>query len=705
MARQYKAFISYSWSDKQWAGWLHRALETYHTPKELVGQPAPNGGEVPARLHPIFKDREEEAAGHGITAAIEAGMGASEFLIVICSPRSAQSEWVNREIAWFKRNRDPHKILAVVVDGEPGASFMPGREAEECFPQALLFKVDDALAVTNEREDSPLAADARYEGDGKNGAKLKVAAAMLGVGLDDLVRRDERRQARRTHIIVTASLALAMVMTGLAAVAITSRNAAIKAQAEAEFQRGEAEGLVEFMLTDLRKRLDAVGRLDVLDAVGGRALKYYGAQDAAKLNPDALGRRARALLLVGEMQNMRGDLDGALAAYTNAARTTGEQLNRDSENPQRLFDHSQSVFWVGYIALQTGKIDVAQRYFEQYQRYAAKLVAQEPKKPEWRQELAYAHSNLGTVLLGKGDWESALVNFDKTLAIYRQSSKNKPPNSQMLTDISDAMAWRADALKIGGDLEGAVAQRQKQIELLDGLHIREPNDAIATNARVTALRELGLMASGLGRPEAAIEALTAALSSAIALRQTDPQNTEFKINEIKTRRDLAALHLKGCRTNDAANQIDAALPMLRAIPNPDKDVRQQKEQIDLELRTFAYRAQMLAPDGRVAPVALQALIAQKTKDLQRVLPGRDDPLLFARTEIALGDSFALAGDRQSAITTWKAAQSRLALHPSQSDPRVRDEFTRIGSRTSVVGKSNQLPNKSVLRRALFGCAM
>jgi tetratricopeptide (TPR) repeat protein len=700
MARQYKAFISYSWSDKQWAGWLHRALETYHTPKELVGQPAANGGEVPARLHPIFKDREEEAAGHGITAAIEAGMGASEFLIVICSPRSAQSEWVNREIAWFKRNRDPHKILAVVVDGEPGATFMPGREAEECFPQALLFKVDETLALTNEREDSPLAADARYEGDGKNGAKLKLAAAMLGVGLDDLVRRDERRQQRRTRIIVTVSLALATVMTGLAVVAVTSRNAAVTAQLEAEFQRGEAEGLVEFMLTDLRKRLDAVGRLDVLDAVGGRALKYYGAQDATKLNPDALGRRARALLLVGEMQNMRGDLDGALAAYTNAARTTGEQLNRDPENPQRLFDHSQSVFWVGYIALQTGKADVAERYFEQYQRYAAKLVAKDPKKPEWRQELAYAHSNLGTVLLGKGDWESALVNFDKTLAIYGQASKNKPPDSQMLTDISDAMAWRADALKVGGDLEGAMAQRRKQVELLDALR----DHATATNARVTALRELGGMASLSGYKQAAIETLTKALHSIVSLRQADPENTEYRISEIRTRRDMASVHLKSCQAGEAASQIGTASPLLLTIPSPDKDVRQQKEQLDLELKTFVYRAQMLAPDSLTPPAALQTLINQKTRDLSRLKTDRDDPLLFARAEIALGDSFALAGDRQGAIAAWKAAQSRLTLHPSQSDPRVRDEFRRIGSRTSIVGKSNQLPNKSVLRKALFGCA-
>ncbi len=678
MARQYKAFISYSWSDKKWAGWLHHALETYHTPKELVGQPAAHGGEVPARLNPIFKDREEEAAGAGITAAIETGMGASEFLIVICSPRSAKSEWVSKEVAWFKRNRDPRKILAVVVDGEPGASFMAGREDEECFPQALLFKVDEALAVTSEREDSPLAADARPEGDGKNGAKLKLAAAMLGVGLDDLVKRDERRQAKRTRMIVTASLALAVVMTGLAAVAVLSRNAAVSARAEAEFQRGEADGLIEFMLTDLRKRLDAVGRLDALDVVGQRALKYYSAQDAKKLNPDALGRRARALLLVGEMQNMRGDLDGALAAYQDAARTTQEQLERDPEKPQRLFDHSQSVFWVGFIALQTGKADVAEVYFRQYLQYASKLVAKEPAKPEWQQELAYAHSNLGTVQLGKGDWKAALVNFDRTLAIYVQIHGNNSTDSLALTDISDAMAWRADALRIGGDLNGAIAQRRAQSTLLEALMAREPKNATAQKSYITSMRELGKMADLSGQSQIALQSLNTALKSVVALHRADPSNAELKMRVVMTHHELANAQLRHCDLSGALAHISTALPMLQSIPDPDKDLRQQKERNELGMRVTAFRAQILAANGGDLSGALQALIDQKTKIMARMTPGRDDSLLFARAEIALGDSFALAGNRQKATTAWSAAKERLARHPSQSEARVQEEFKRIG---------------------------
>ncbi len=55
---KYKAFISYSHRDDKWATWLHRALETYKPPTQLVGTETKHG-KVPARLSPIFRDREE----------------------------------------------------------------------------------------------------------------------------------------------------------------------------------------------------------------------------------------------------------------------------------------------------------------------------------------------------------------------------------------------------------------------------------------------------------------------------------------------------------------------------------------------------------------------------------------------------------------------------------------------------------------------
>ncbi|MHA7873485.1 MAG: toll/interleukin-1 receptor domain-containing protein, partial [Hyphococcus sp.] len=94
---QYAAFISYSHADEAAAGWLHRALETFHPP---AGLSIPAGVRLPRtdKLAPVFRDREELASGADLPSLITSALQASSALIVLCSPRAAQSQWVNQEI-------------------------------------------------------------------------------------------------------------------------------------------------------------------------------------------------------------------------------------------------------------------------------------------------------------------------------------------------------------------------------------------------------------------------------------------------------------------------------------------------------------------------------------------------------------------------------------------------------------------------------
>ena len=166
---RYRAFLSYSHRDKAWGAWLHRALEAFRIDKDLVGRATP-AGPVPKALRPIFRDREDFAAGHSLTEQTIAALEASEVLIVICSPHAARSPYVNEEIRRFKALGRADRVIPVIVGGEPAT-----RNAE-CFPEALRFKVGNDGHLTPEREE-PIAADARDEGDGKDLAKLKIVAA------------------------------------------------------------------------------------------------------------------------------------------------------------------------------------------------------------------------------------------------------------------------------------------------------------------------------------------------------------------------------------------------------------------------------------------------------------------------------------------------------------------------------------------------
>src|SRR6185437_4559850 len=178
----YRAFLSYSHADSAWCDWLHKALETWHVPSRLVGKQTAHGI-IPRKLAPIFRDRDELPSAHDLNNKVAAALAQSESLIVICSPASAASRWVNEEVLAYKRLGRAERIFCLIVDGEPNASELAGREAEECFCPALRFQLDD------------------------NG-QPKLIAGMLDVGFDALKQRELQRRNRR----MTAIAALAMIV-------------------------------------------------------------------------------------------------------------------------------------------------------------------------------------------------------------------------------------------------------------------------------------------------------------------------------------------------------------------------------------------------------------------------------------------------------------------------------------------------------------
>ena len=182
--------------------------------------------------------------------------------------------------------------------------------------------------------------------------------------------------------------------------AITSTLAvtAYQARNEAREQRRAAEGLVGFMLGDLKDKLEPIGRLDALDAVGTRALAYFQHQDKSQLSDEALAQRAKALTLIGEIADTRGDLDGALGRYREAMASTGELARRHPDNPECLFDHAQNVFWVGEIARQRGQTADAERAMREYKRLADQMVSLQPDNRKWQLEVKYANSSLAALL-------------------------------------------------------------------------------------------------------------------------------------------------------------------------------------------------------------------------------------------------------------------------------------------------------------------
>jgi formylglycine-generating enzyme required for sulfatase activity len=204
---KYRAFLSYSHADTGWAKWLHSRLEGFHIDKDLVGRETATGP-VPKNLRPIFRDREDFTAGHTLKEQTLAALDASAALIVLCSPGSAKSHYVNEEVRLFKERHPDRPVVPLILDGKPGDA------EQECFPPALRFALGPQGQITNAPEQL-LAADVREAGDGKELALAKVIARLLGLGTDEVFRRAERQRRRLQRQRMVTAVAIFGLIGGV----------------------------------------------------------------------------------------------------------------------------------------------------------------------------------------------------------------------------------------------------------------------------------------------------------------------------------------------------------------------------------------------------------------------------------------------------------------------------------------------------------
>lgn len=692
--QRYMAFLSYSHQDSAIAGWLHEELEEFKVPPRLVGK-LTDQGPVPKRLAPIFRDRHELAAAHDLGEEIEEAIAASRFLIVLCSPAAAKSHWIDEEIACFKRLHREDRILAAIVDGDPFAVDTPGREDDECFPPSLRVRFDSRGRPTSHRAE-PIAADLREEGDGRHMGLLKIAAGMLGVGLDELAQREAQRRHRRLYAITAASVAGMLFTSGLAYMAIDARDAA-------RDQRREAESLIGFMLGDLRTKLEPVGRLDVLDAVGARALEYFEKQDKSGLSDEALAQQWKALTLMGEIATRRGDLDGALRRYREAYAGTAEALRRHPDDPQRMFDHAQSVYYVGSIALQRGRVDEAAAQFAEYQRLAGRMIAADPDNPKWRLEGAYAAYNLGVVQLEQARYAQAAQTFQSLVNTMDLLTAGEPGNREYQDLMQESLAYHGDALDRAGKLDLAIQQRERQLTLLAPYLAQQHPDVEFQRNAMIANMALSHLRFKRGDTDTGLKHAAEAVAIGRRLVELEPSNADWMGQSSSALFNQANLLARAGKTGEARTATDAGCALSDRLVTRDSSVASWREAARSCLRLRAELAAIGGASSEALFLANQVLEAVRSEGANS-----KDRFALAQAHKLVGDILWRTGNRAGAIAAWKAGLASwpkgIAETPSQLAARgemlrgigQRVEGMRIASQLRAMGYRQSLSNRAKL---------
>ena len=308
----YWCFISYRHADNReqdryWASWLHQEIERYAVPAELVGKTNPRGDVIPERIYPVFRDEESLPADADLANTIVNALNRSKFMAVLCSPKSVESTYVANEILHFKQQGREGKIIAAIIDGEPGTE-------RECFPEPLRhpLSADGKLdySVTSE----PIAADFRL----RNGDEGFTSAEGYRLSLQAIEQHTSRENDKLTEQydqqLQLMKLKIIAGILGVPLEQLRNRDRAYQLQ------------LAEKRTRTLRRWLTAVALLSLISVAGG-IFAFIKQQEAVAAHQRTVSEMVDATWKAASLFTESGDVDHAQSSsYIEGTRAIYSRL-------------------------------------------------------------------------------------------------------------------------------------------------------------------------------------------------------------------------------------------------------------------------------------------------------------------------------------------------------------------------------------------
>ena len=518
-------------------------------------------------LRPIFRDREELPVSSNLSGVVQDALSQSECLIVICSENAAQSEWVNKEILLFRKLKPKAEIFPVIISGEPFAEKLGLDQQQECFPQALRYETDrDGHLTTTPME--PLAADMRKDKDGKHLGLMKLIAGIINISPDALIQRNLQRARKRVVAVTSGASAIVLTLSLLTISTLVARNAAERnaliAQEQrelAETRRDEAEGLIEFMLGDLRQELEPIGRLALLTNVADRALEYYGHVDEDLSNCRSASGAARAKYLHTRIAVSRKDYKLARHFSNEALTLLDETASECSALKQFVTNHAHALQWSADLdVIEKASDNPSANTFdftiiEKYERARAnlnKFNAEDEDTLDIRIEQVDSNILIGKYYMSVQRVEDALNQFMAAKAILQADYKTINPDQTSPTSdayiiqdkYADVLSWVAGAYENLSKLDQATETLKDVGNIYSSLLSRTENSGKNWKARFDVIGTDYALARVLykqGKSRTAIDILERRKDDINLLVNQDPANQNWRELQDKITNSITAL--------------------------------------------------------------------------------------------------------------------------------------------------------------------
>jgi len=489
--------------------------------------------------------------------------------------------------------------------------------------------------------------------------------------------------------LVAAAITIAVLGTTKYTLDLRHERAVAKAaETEARKRRAQADDLIGFMVGDLRKKLEPVGRLDVLDATATKALQYAASLDPHGLSVSELVRGSEALNQLGEVRIAQGRIPDAIRAYDRSRALTSEAVTRTPDDNNAQFASGQSEFGAGNSLRLYGNLPEALRHMRAYMSIGELLARREPGNEKYQMERAYGHSAVASVLEAQGDLKGALEHLRVTVDVKRSMAMAAPDDSERQAEYAGTLNRLGFDLQRDGKLEEARVNFDAEQEIFARLLERDPRQMVWRTRLAISHSYAATIAELMGDDASGLAHRNAELAIEDELHRRDPANADWTRALAMAHMHIGDLQRRAGDPQKALASMAEAQKLMRAVLIIDPARKSWQRDLAV-LETARARAYIAAGDERAALNA-----ADEAVRLLEPLTDRGSVRYIADGRLMRGDALAAMGRASDAHAVWEAA--RAAIEPqarTATDPQLIDIWCRTLIRLKEDSQAKVLVNR------------
>ena len=432
-----------------------------------------------------------------------------------------------------------------------------------------------------------------------------------------------------------------------------ARGVAEQRKLESDRRRDAAEKVLDFSVFTLTERLDAVGKLAVMDGVGDAAAAYYDETsklDAAMPLPSAV-RWQQALLVMSRVAEGKGAAAQALA-YAQRASALGDQqaashaLERDALRMASL-GHGR----IAALERKAARLDDAEREAQVALGFDQRAIALASDDPIFQRNAAVDQQIVAATEQDLGHLAAAQQGYAAFLANREAAHRRDPSDVEAFHDVAIAHNELGDIANNAGDYKAALAHYQAALAIVDAIAAKQPDDPHASADVASVAILVGDMQAQLADRAAAEATYERVGAIRDELVKRDPDNVNWQHQRASVDQRLGSLHTATHEFARARVELERNVADSKRVAalNPTNvvwqiDTTTAYEQLASLECEMAHAAACIA-NASTDVAMLQAIDAQHT--------GQDvsDNLASAYEHLADGDKLAARWADATAATT------------------------------------------------------